>query len=101
MRSVNVFDRLPFNWKTPVGYLVAIFTQSAGTYAAIISGVTSMAFLISSCWLFVCIAKDITTDLPLLDCSEKSTRHDPTMKRRFCSIIQMYADARQLSKTLN
>lgn len=101
MRSINVFKRLPFNWRTPLGYLVAIFAQSAGTYAAIISGVTSIAFFICSCWLFVCIAKDITTDLPLLDCSKKSKPDDPTMKQRFCTIIQMYSDARQLSKSLN
>lgn len=58
-----------------------------------------MAFILCSCFLFICIAKDITNDLPLLDCKKPSKSDDRKMKQRFCDTIQMYSDAKQLSKT--
>lgn len=82
---------LPFDWKTPFGYLFAFVISSNACYAYIFSLCPMIYFLIGSCWLFVEAAEDITEDLSLLQ------KNDARLKRQLCDIIRFHAEAKQLS----
>lgn len=89
--------RLPFNWRTPFGYLIAFFVQNTGAFAVILSSSTVLSFLIGSCWLLFTIIRDIYKDLKYLKCKKKLRRCDRNLKINFYHIVKLYLDTKQLS----
>lgn len=89
------FSRLPFNWRTPWGYLAAWIIQSVGFLCTLmcIPGFSVMFF--GSCWLFASIIKDLANDLPQLN-TTKADRRQYELKARFCRTVQYHSNLKQL-----
>lgn len=90
------FTAWPFNWRTPIGYLVVLAIELLCDLCARAWFVPTVCFFIGLCWLSVAFAKDITIDLNFLNIGGKSNRSQVKLIKRFCGIVQLYADARQL-----
>ena len=99
---VNIFDslRLPYNWKTPFGYLITLAAESASTHSALFCTSPIVSFFGGWAWLAICSLKDISNDLPELIVGKGTHGRRKEMKKRFCSIILFYSDAKQLSEAL-
>lgn len=89
--------RLPFNWKTPFGYAVALLAQFTGSYAVLFCASTVFGLFGGSIWLFISITQDINNDLKHLKFKKKLTKSDQCMKVQFYKIVRFYLDAKQLS----
>lgn len=91
---------LPFNWQTPCGYLIALLTQFAAAFAVLSSASAVLGFLVGSCLLFIDTVRDITTDLKLLNDDQSSSErsNNQRIKVRFCNIVKIYSNAKQLSR---
>lgn len=89
-------SRLPFDWKTPLGYLVAYFIVSVAAFCTFNCAYLFCCFLIGSCWLSVTMVTDITSDLDALNVSQIT--HDTRQKLTRCiiNIVQFHSDAKQL-----
>lgn len=66
--------RLPFNWKTPLGYVIALFMQVIGTYYTSAGGVPIACSVIGCCLLLKTFVEDITRDLAHFEAN--NTFHD-------------------------
>lgn len=95
---IVVLCRLPFNWRTPIGYAIAVLLQCAAVYSMLFGTVVVLDFWLGSCWLFVEVAKDITNDLAHLNVNERANWNTPTLKWVFSDIVKLYLDAKQLSR---
>lgn len=87
--------RLPFNWKTPTAYLIAVSAQSIPIYCTLFCAQSVICFLIGSCWLIDSIVNDIASDLPQLNVGGASNRNENT--KRLCCIVEFFMNAKQLS----
>lgn len=85
----------PFDWKTPVGYLVAWFSQFTAFCAAFSISIPNISFFFGSCWLFIFVADDITKDLSTFNAGKVKNGNRVVKLKRFCDIIQVYTDAKQ------
>lgn len=88
---------MPFDWRTPHGYLPAYLSQCVGGASAVL-GVQFLNFVFGSCWLFIFIAEDITKDLAAFNTITKTTTSDENRAeviKHFCDIVQNYTDAKQ------
>lgn len=90
-------SRLPFNWKTPFGYLIAFSLEIASAYTMLFIALTALCLVVGSCWIFIGIVDDITNDLDRLNCNDETDHSEQCMKIRFFSTVQLYSDAKQLS----
>lgn len=98
IQLVFVYLRLPFNTKTPLGYLAYVTFNFATTFCVIFSAVPAICFLIGCAWLFICFGKDVKNNLPSLNVGGKlKKRNCVEVKRHFCKIVQTYSDAKELS----
>lgn len=87
--------RLPFDWNTPHGFLVAWSCQCAGLYEVIIFA-PFFAYIFGSCSLFVNIAEDITNDVVDLNNAIKTPDTDRSeLMQRLRDIIQFYTDVKE------
>lgn len=91
------FLRWPFDWKTPIGFLIAFTIEFAADIYTQIWLILNMGFFISLCWLSIAFSKDIANDLNFLNFGGASNHRQARLIRRFCGTIQLYADARQLA----
>lgn len=89
--------RMPFDWRTPYGYLPAWLVQSLVASAESILIAQFLNFDIGNCWLFIFIAEDITNDLATFNTFIKATSNGSIIKltEHFCDLIQIYSDAKQ------
>lgn len=105
MSKISSFieQRYPFDWRTPPNFLVAWTAQCAEVIptATIIAQILSLIF--GSCWLFICMAEDITQDVVefsfIVTTSTDENRTE--LSKRFCDLIQIYSDAKEYARKLN
>lgn len=92
-----LYFRLPFNWKTPLGYSIAFCAQSVTVFYTCFSVSSVVSFLIGSCWMLTTIVEDIANDFSFLNERQSQDEKRKSIKRHFLNIVQLYSDANQLS----
>lgn len=92
-----VYFRLPFDWKTPFGYFIALFLEIPALYTMLFNALTLLCLFFGSSWIFIQFAEDITNDLKQLKRNKETDRNDRILKKHFFSAVQFYSDAKQLS----
>lgn len=91
---------MPFNWKTPFGYLIAFSLESIEVSFECLFGSMLNSFFIGSCFLLRTCVKDITTDLDSLNVREKKTTNRDWAKKIkavLCDAVQDHSKLKQFS----
>lgn len=88
---------MPFNWKSPIGYVFATIFISVSSFSILLCLTLTLSFLIGNCWLFISFAKDISSDWMILDFGGRLYRRHPKVKKRIYEIVQLHSDVKQLS----
>lgn len=97
----SIGNRWPFDWKTPVGYLVAWFGESIGMIASVLALIPFLSYLFGTCMLLYFIANDITNDLTAfnstvaIDTNPLNAGNRAKFSRKFCAIVQICSDAKE------
>lgn len=97
-QSFSLF-RLPFNWKTPIGYSFAFLLASGSAFAVAYTILPTACFAIGSYWLAIVVVKDIINDFHLR-CDKISTENGKKtreLKEHLCDVIKDITDVKQLS----
>lgn len=89
--------RIPFDWKTPQGYLIVFIDQCAACYFLCLSCTSIMCFAIGTCMMITSILRDIANDLSLLNEPIIFNARRNKIAQQFYDIIQLHCDAKQLS----
>lgn len=90
--------RLPFDWKTPYGFLVTVSTQAASCFCVIYDVAPHVGFMFGSCILIIAFIEDIANEFTALAAPSKSlARRHMQMKKRLFNIIKLYSNVKQLS----
>lgn len=90
--------RLPFNWRTPFGYFIALLAQCFAAISTLFCGTSTVCFLIGSCWLIGSFLKDLRNDVLIhLNRVEKmrSQRNAAKLVEHFHDIIQDHSDVKR------
>lgn len=96
--NLFVLRMLPFQWKTPFGYLLAWFNTFFGALTGILSAPPFYNSIFASSWLFVIIADDdLKEELAAFNNDVKTSKGSDRaeIRQRFYSIIQSYWDAKE------
>lgn len=93
--------RLPFDFKTPMKYLVAIVIQSATVYNTAVMSICPVTFSIGTSFMFISLTKDIRRDLCSINESLKMQFNRSIITRQFVDFIRFHSDLIQLSDALN
>lgn len=91
------FSRMPFNWRTPLGYLIAYVSESSAIYSALFCATPIICFLFGLCLFCVSMVKDLSADLSLSIVGGTSKPNRDQLKKSFCQIVQSFVDVKQLS----
>lgn len=94
--SSNSHSRLPFDYKTPFGFVLLTLLQFPWSFCLIFSAVPVICFLIGSCWLLVSFVKDIQNELDLLHTTAMSEQGRLNVTERFCNLVLTYSNVKQL-----
>lgn len=91
-----LIKRVPFNWRTPFGYLLYVVFFFVGGFCISISATTTISFATGSFLLFISFVEDATNDLVRLNVDKKSKSHGFEVKTRFHSAVHDYSDLKEL-----
>lgn len=96
--SFLLAPRLPFNWKTPFGYLAVSIIFMASTYTSVSSCIPTVCLAVGSGLMGISNATVITSQVTELhELSKKSQKNAKKMNLLLCEIVQNFSDAIQLS----
>lgn len=95
---IAFFWSLPFDWKTPLGYLFVLVVESMATFCTCLYLTASLCFYIGSTWMLKSFVEDAANGFSHLNEAETSHRNSKKMKTHFNDIVQLYADAKELSE---
>ena len=99
MIFINFAPRLPFNWKTPIGYLIALIFIDVAVFGAFLGIMATVALSASFSCLLISFAESIENDVNSLNAmSAKCGENIVQMKKLFKNIIEDLSDMKQLSK---
>lgn len=90
--------RVPFNWRTPIGYLVYVVFYIATGLSLTLSATATLSFCIGSFLLLISFVEDATNDLARLNVDEKSKSYDIDVKIHFHTAVHAYSDLQELSE---
>lgn len=93
--------RLPFNWKTPFGFLIAILDQAVAAYFTLLSTASSLCILVGMSWFFIAFIEDIANDLFVLNPIEIPNRSYQELMEDFSHNIRLYSDVKKLIAKIN
>lgn len=91
--------RLPYNWKTPLGYLITLVFQAVAAISTFLSFIPTICLLCGSCFLIIAFVDDISNDLDILNNIDGGGMSRPChriVKERFCNTIQFHTDLKGL-----
>lgn len=97
MSVFALYLRVPFNWRTPFGYLLYAVFFIAGGLTISMSATATISFCIGSFMLVISFVEDATNDLTSLNVEENSKSYDIDVKIRFHSAVRAYSDLKELS----
>lgn len=90
---------MPFNWKTPFGYVINIIIQSGDVYCLALCGQPNICLFVSSTWLLRVMIADVSDDLSLLNENDQYWAENRIeMKALLCDIIRNISDAKEVRK---
>lgn len=90
----HIFFRLPFNWRTPIGYSVAFLLPLISTFAIDYSILPTACFTIGSYLLIRAVLKIIRNKIQI---SCGAIKNDKEMKEFFVDVITDISDVKELS----
>lgn len=90
----------PFDCKTPIGFLIVFVIDCVANVCTQTWLIPTVWFFVGLCWLSIAFAKDIASDLNFLNIGGASEDCHVKLIQRFCEIVQIYADARQLRRLI-
>lgn len=94
-------DRLPFDWKNPVGYLVAVFCQSALLLNPVRYMACMLTLVLATCILLLALIKEGVGVLRKINDNAKRPRSQQQQQQHtlelLADFIRMHTDAKQLS----
>lgn len=91
-------SRLPFNWKTPLGYSMAMIIFAEATYYLLFCGVLMVCLLVGCSGITQTIVRDISNDVAAFNVSKKQwNQNRMELNTKFNHFIDNYATAKQLS----
>lgn len=85
----------PFDWKTPLGYFLAWFVQSAGLVMSILLLNKLPNKFFGPCWLSIVMADDNTKDLAAFNKDVEANANRLAWMKRFREIIQLYSEGKE------
>lgn len=95
---LSSFRRLPFNWHTKFGYLLAMIIFAEVTFYILYCGVVGVCLLLGSCWLIQTIVQDVAHDVDALNVPKRKwNQNRMEMKTTFNNFINVFSSAKQLS----
>lgn len=96
-KSYFYLFRLPFDWRKPLGYAIALSAQCTAIYFTLYCSIPVVTLFIGSCRLSICIVEDITNDLTLLIIDHKTKRKTTEIESQLRNLVQFYMDAKTFS----
>lgn len=91
----SLFDRLPFDWKNPYGYVIIFIMDYITAFYVMSIMVCQTSLIIGSYWLLISLAKDLSRDLYKINATKMNRLQ---FKREIINFIQYQSDAKRLSE---
>lgn len=92
---MSLFARLPFDYKTPLGFACVFMIESVSTYAVAYSILPSLCFALGSFLLVGAGVQDISSDFQLL-CERASDGNECELKQLLSNLVEHIAEMKQL-----
>lgn len=91
--------RLPFDWRTPLGYSIVTIVQFATLSVSLFCLTPALCLFIGTCWIFIAFTEDMKWQLSAFNIGDvQSMRNDKKTMRHFCYMVRFHSDVKQLSK---
>lgn len=91
----SLFRRLPFDWKTPLGYSLANIFLSVSLFGQFLGTIATVCLSAGFSWLLISFAESITNDVKNLKCKRTRNRKLVEMQKMLRNIIVDLSDMKQ------
>lgn len=91
------YIRLPFNWKTPLGFFAALTIQAFASYFTLLSTASILCFLVGLCLLLIGFVEDLTSNLNALSATEIPNKTHEKLTEDFHNAMRLYSQVKELS----
>lgn len=96
-----LFQRLPFDWKNPLGYLIAACLQYVMTKCFFIYVASLSSFGIGFYLFSMAMSEDMKLNLNSIKRDSKTRRHQSEAIKQLAKFVQIHTLSKQLSNTFN
>lgn len=89
---------MPFDWKTPIGYLVMLVYQLFMLIFICVNCSCILCFIIGVCLVLMLVVKDIERDFNIQNVCENANDDQMKLRKKFYNVIQFHSNTKQFSR---
>ncbi|XP_055322149.1 putative odorant receptor 85d isoform X2 [Sitodiplosis mosellana] len=86
----------PFDWRTPIGYLIIFTFECSAAYYTTHMAACCIGILVASCCIIFTFCNEINSEIHALDESNKAEEYSVEPKKRVADMVEFHATAKQL-----
>lgn len=90
--------RIPFNWKTPIGYLIAFLIQACFFEAMLQAACCALGMLIGFFLFMKAFGESLQRKIYNINQNYKFDKNVEEITFEICDFIRLHSDAKELSK---
>lgn len=95
--EIFIILRFPFEWRDPIGYLIALLIEYIDAYYISRIGACNLVFIFGSCWFISVLTKDVELELSATNEHFKLSRNEIRLNQEIYQFIGLYETGKQLS----
>lgn len=92
-----ILHRVPFNWRTPYGYLIVHFSTLQITYYIFMESTFNLSLAIGICCFMAASANDIKAKINEIHSSNAQNEESTEFYKKVCGILKFHMTMKQLS----
>lgn len=86
---------VPFNWKTPIGYVFMLIIYAIESVSLTISASASLCYMLGSYWVLMAIVEDAVEDLNSFNRINSANLNGRQFNKDFFNAIQLYSELKE------
>lgn len=88
-------QRIPFNWKNPIGYVIAFFIQSGSHYFVLQAVIVNLCYFMGVCEFLMAFTKDMEAELVAINECNKTENCEKEVEKRLGDFIKLHSETKE------
>lgn len=93
--GIFVHQRIPFDWKNPIGYIIAFVIQSGSHYFVLQAVIVNLCYFMGVCEFLMAFTRDMDAELVAINECNKTENSEKEVDKRLGDFVKLHGETKE------